>query len=127
MKDSTYNIVKTTLDGDETVPEAERKAILASCRNPSPPACRAEPAVPPVERWLSPKAAAGLLAVSLRTVQRLVRSGALPSRRVLGCRRIPASALAALPGHPSNRTVQWPSRNCTHPEDSDVTESAMAV
>ena len=129
MKGTTYNIIKATLDGDETLGEADRNAILASCRDPTPPAVRAASAAPQAERWLSPGHAAELLSVSLRTVQRLVRSGALPSRKVLGCRRIPASALAAPVGHPDPEAeaVHWPCLKSTDPRDFGMAERTTAV
>lgn len=97
MKDATYNIIKATIAGDDTVTEIEAAAILRFCRAPAFAVPMPEPVASPSERWISPTRASELLSVSLRTIQRWVKSGDLPSRRVSGCRRIPESALAALP------------------------------
>jgi len=104
---------QVAIDTDDTLTADERQAILAFCREPiQPPAARH--AVPlTADRWLTRKQAAATLAVSVRTVQRLVKSGKLPSRLILGCRRIPASSLTE-PGT-SDKAIIWPSRNPTVP------------
>ena len=93
MKPSTFSIIKAAIEGDDSVDPDVRKAILAFCKNPFPITVPSS-VTPLVDRWLTAKEAATLLALSLRTVRRLILSGALPSRKIQGCRRIPASALA---------------------------------
>ena len=112
MKEATLKMIHLTLESDDSVAEADRKAILAVCKNPLTATYPSNSANQSPERWLSRKQAAARLSVSLRTVQRLVKSGALPSRMVLGCRRIPESALA--PGGQEDAT-RWTSLEPTAP------------
>jgi excisionase family DNA binding protein len=117
MRDSTYAIVRAALAGDDTVSAADRTAILSFCREPRAPAAAPAGATSlPAESWLTAPQAAKSLGVSLRTVQRLVASGALPSRMLLGCRRIPASALAA------PTIAEWPSGRATPAGDCSQDE-----
>ena len=94
MKPTTLQMVKLAMEADDTLSPTDRQTILAVCRDPMLVATGAKQTDAPTYRWLTPKQAAAALSVSLRTVQRLVISGALPSRKVMGCRRIPSSALA---------------------------------
>jgi excisionase family DNA binding protein len=93
MRASTYAIVKAAVDADDTLSDAERQAILRFCREPVLPGATH---VAALARWISPVQAAAALSVNLRTVQRWIAAGVLPSRRMAGSRRIPADALGAL-------------------------------
>jgi len=53
------------------------------------------PADPPSRLALSPRDAAIALSVSLSTIERLTRSGELPSVRIGSCRRYRVEAIAA--------------------------------
>ena len=126
MQDRTIQMIELALGGDDTLSADERQAILAACRNPLAPAYRPEQSVPPLDRWLSPRETAGLLSVTLRTVQRWIQSGRLPSRRILGRRRIPASALANLPEEGDEDIGGGPSRKPT-PGTGFVQSGPMAM
>lgn len=98
MKDGTYNIIKATISSDDSIPPEAKRAILEFCRNPV--TATQQSTIP--EQYLPPRTVAQRLQVSLRTVQRWVEDGSISSKRIMGCRRIPESALehmAALPYH----------------------------
>jgi excisionase family DNA binding protein len=103
VKPTTYQMVKLAVAGDDSLTDADREAILAFCKQPSLPVVQTQAPAKPPERWLTPPQAAIVLAVSLRTVRRMIASGRLPSRLLMGCRRIPSSAIAA------PTIVEWPS------------------
>jgi excisionase family DNA binding protein len=120
VKSSTYNIVKAAIESDDTIAVDERQAIMAFCKRPVAPVHSSLPS----ERWLSPRQAAGMLSVSLRTIQRLVSSGAVPSLTVLGCRRISESALAASLASPVGNAPVWPQRQPTAAGDFSQADQA---
>lgn len=97
MKPPTYQMVRLALDADDSLTDAERKAILAACRDPLPRPTRAEPHRQ-AEKYLLASEAAGELGVSGRTLQRWMAAGTIPSLRVVGRRRIPLSAVRRLLG-----------------------------
>lgn len=86
MRDTTYSIIKASLASDDTVTEAERTVLLQYCRHPAPVVRL--PETPPCMEFLTSEEAAAKLQVNCRTVQRWMSSGKLPSRRIMGCRRI---------------------------------------
>ncbi len=103
MKSTTLQMIRLTLDGDDSLTPAERSAILAFCRQPlhaapsDSPAPTASPAFPSSsDRWMTPAEAGEVLSLSPRTIQRLLSSGTLPSTKILGCRRIPWSGVQKL-------------------------------
>jgi excisionase family DNA binding protein len=121
VKESTLKMVRLALESDDTVSAALRGAILARCREPlqEPPS---DPVAEPAEQWLSRRQAARMLSVSVRTVERLVKSEGLPSRRILGCRRIPASALSS-PRRPLSPSPQ--STDAADSEEKGAMEAAL--
>ena len=88
MKDGTLNIIKSILDNDDSLSHENKQSILAFCKTPLVATTRTAPA-----QYLSPKEVALRLGVSLRTVQRWITTHELPSTRIGGSRRIPATAL----------------------------------
>ena len=99
MKQATFQMVGLALDADDTLSAADRQVILAVCRDPALAAVQAEK-LSAATRWLTPPQAAEALSVNIRTVQRRIRDGSLPSTRIGGSRRIPSSALERLIPHP---------------------------
>jgi len=116
VKAATYNIVKATLDSDDTLTDAGRKAILAACRNPLPNPTRVEPHRQ-AERYLRAGEAACELGISGRTLQRWMAAGTIPSLRVVGRRRIPLSAIRMLLGEAGT---------CAIPRSPEPTEGARS-
>jgi excisionase family DNA binding protein len=101
MKTNTYQMVRLAVEGDDTLSDADRKAILDFCQHPvskpSPPEPRpAAERQKPKEQYLRPREAAAMLGVNSRTIQRWIQSGVLESSRICGCRRIPCSAIQKL-------------------------------
>jgi hypothetical protein len=101
MKPNTYMMVRLAVEGDDTLTESDRIAILAFCKKPVLPTVPPEPRSTaerkvPQEQYLRPRAAAAMLGVNSRTIQRWMRAGILDSSRICGCRRIPLSAIVRL-------------------------------
>ena len=95
MKDAMIQMIRLALEADDTLTDAERKAILAVCRDPIPTPIRIDQ--PPTgDRYLRPSEAADALKVNRRTVYRWIKDGTLESRKVVGTRRIPWSSIQML-------------------------------
>lgn len=90
MQDATYKAIAAILATDSSVSTEARQAILAFCRCPAPFAPSSTP-----NRFISPKEVARRLGVSLRSVQRRISTGDLPSKRFGHSRRILESAVDA--------------------------------
>ena len=100
MKPNLLTAIHALLQADDSIDEPTRLMIMACCREPYPPPAQPAPAATQPERLLSPQQVSAQLAVSVRTVQRWLRDGSLPSKRLGSSRRIPASALERLPSTP---------------------------
>jgi len=110
MKDGTLSIIKMTLETDDTLSHEDRLAILAFCKSP-----KVAPAKSPPTQYLAPKEVSLRLGVSLRTVQRWITTYEMPSTRIGGSRRIPATALedlSVLP-HSDSSTIKQHGRIVT--------------
>ena len=73
MKPETLAAIKAILLTDPTLSDADRQAIIAACRNPSPKPDRKPPA-----KLLKVRQVAEIIGVHPKTVQRMVRRGRLP-------------------------------------------------
>lgn len=128
MKPPTYQMVKLALEADDTIVDADRQHILAVCRDPALALPRPEQPSIPASRWLTPRQAAESMSMSLRSVQRLIRNGSLPSRRISGCRRIPADAIgnppAPLPRKPGCSSPRPPPLGGTPPAECEPDSSS---
>lgn len=110
MKNATLTVIKSVLDSDESITPETRTAILSFCRNPA-----VTSAVPqqPIT-YLSPDQVAWALGLGLRTVQRMVANGTMPSRKIMSCRRIPSTVLDSdFLLTLSRPTKTWPRRKPT--------------
>ena len=92
MKDSTYKIIEATLSADDSISSDVRQAILDLCRHPLLSGPK-----PTAARYLSLDVVADRLNVSVRTVQRMITAGKLPSTKIARCRRVAEATLAQLP------------------------------
>lgn len=97
MKPETLTMIKSILTLDGTVSQAEITIILEACKNPTArldatpaPATGAAPTAN-----LTLKQTAKLMTVSLRTVQRCISAGELPSIKFRGNRRVSRTAIDA--------------------------------
>ena len=81
-----------------------KKAIIEVCQNGTPSI--SAPANP--SRLVTISEAADLLAVSTRTVRRMIDGGIIPSRKVYRSRRIPLSAITDLINGGQKRTSEVP-------------------
>lgn len=126
MKASTYNIIKTTLDGDDSLSAEERTAILRFCREPIPKPLQPAPTLPG-EHYLRTREAAAVIGVSPRTIQRWIRLGTLESRQVVGSRRIPSAALRKICGEKPGANAEWYLRQDTDAEECEKTKGEMAT
>jgi hypothetical protein len=90
MNDSTYKIIKATIDGDNSLSAEDRADILSYCKTPRVISATS-PAQPPMI-YLTPKAVASNLSVCLRSVHRWISTGQLLSKKFGECRRIPLDA-----------------------------------
>jgi len=97
MKDTTYKMVQLTLDGGPTrsPPTSARRSCRSAVtrfphRLPPHPSRRRQRTLPEAPRGCRRPTRVP------RTVQRWMRSGVLPSGRVVGSRRIPWSAICRL-------------------------------
>ncbi len=101
MRGETYRIIEMAIGADATLSPAERKTILAFCRNPVAAPCPAKKAAPIL---LTPAEVAVQLHVHIRTVKRHIRSGKLGSLKVAGVRRVTmADYLALMDGADDSR------------------------
>ncbi len=104
MKDGTLNIIKSILDNDDSVTQENKSAILAFCKNPT---ARTAPAISQPVKYLTPNQVADKLGVCLRSVQRWISTGQLPSKKLGECRRVPSNALDDLSAlSPSNAAAK---------------------
>lgn len=90
MQEGTLNIIKATLDGDNTLSKEEKAVIWESLRKPKETPVQSLPVT-----FVTPNEVVRRFGISLRTIQRWISTGQLPSRRLGGCRRIPTDALEA--------------------------------
>jgi len=88
MKEGIYNILKATLDGDDSLSKEDKNAILAFCKCP-----KLIPTQSLSIKFLTPNEVVQMFGVSLRTIQRWISSGQLPSQKLGGCRRVPSNAI----------------------------------
>lgn len=84
MLPTTADVVRAALKADPTVSPADRGRLLAALRNGN---ATPAPAAPTGPRLLRRKEAAGLLSVSLRTLDSLAAAGTLPRVTLPGRRR----------------------------------------
>lgn len=128
MKSTTYKMIQLTMEADAEMSAADREAILAICREPALAVVRNERPQAPTIRWLTPNQVADALSVSLRTVQRHIQSGLLPSRRIGGSRRIPSDVignpLPSLPKMPWPVSSKSPPQGVTSPADCNPNPSS---
>jgi excisionase family DNA binding protein len=119
MKDTTHQMVKLALDADDTVSDADRRTILAVCRNPNLTA--SHEASSQLPRFVSVGQAASLLSVHPRTIWRFIGRRRLRSVMVGGSRRVSTDDLAAFVercgGKSADLHVAYDSAgsNCTPP------------
>jgi excisionase family DNA binding protein len=92
MRDNTYKMIELTLNGDDSLSQEIKSAILAFCKNPTTTASSAPAPTQPV-KYLTPKEVAEKLGVCLRSVHRWISTGQLPSKKLGECRRVPSNAL----------------------------------
>jgi hypothetical protein len=83
MLQSTLDLLKSVLRSDATVSAAERTVLLAQLRNGGKHMA-AEPVVKSEERLVRRGEAARRLSCSVRTIDRLARTGALRKRKLPG-------------------------------------------
>ena len=119
MKPATIQMITLAMNADDSLTDADRQAILACCKQPFPPRAHTQTMAKPPERWLTPQETAEALSVNLRTIQRHIRDGSLPSALIGGSRRIPSGALERLVPHPWQPagTAPFASRDPTVPGD----------
>ena len=120
MKPNTYMMIRLAVEGDDTLTESDSNAILAFCKKPVLPTVPSEPRPvverrEPQEHYFRPREVAAKLGVNLRTIQRWIQTGTLESRRVVGCRRIPLSAI--------NKLCEAGRAECRFPERTDGRQS----
>jgi excisionase family DNA binding protein len=96
MRDSTLGIIKMAMEADDTLADADRKAILAVCRNPILASLKAP--TNQVSRLIPISEAASVLSVHPRTVWRLIAKNRLHSVMVGGSRRISTDELTVFTG-----------------------------
>ena len=101
MKTETLDAVKAILLTDSTVGSQHRQLILDACRHPDSVARKVSP-VKTAVRYLSVKTVAERMDVSVRTVQRWIADGNLPSVLVRGSRRIAESDLKEMVAEHNN-------------------------
>jgi excisionase family DNA binding protein len=93
MKDGTLNIIKTTLDNDETLTQEAKHSILAFCKNPQASSTTGTTANAQPVKYLTPNQVSEILGVCPRSVHRWISTGQLPSKKLGECRRVPSNAL----------------------------------
>lgn len=89
MTDATRQIIRVALAADATVTDAERARVTAALEREKRPSERAEP---DCGTYTAPEAAR-LLRVSVATINRMKRDGALAVVRVGGVNRIAVRSL----------------------------------
>ena len=110
MTDLTLQMIERVLKDDKTVPRPVAREIVAFCLDPAPRTPEVPASEP--ERMVSVKQSAEILSVSPRTIQRWISSKELPSRRIMGCRRISTHDLAAFAGKNDGGRDYTPAGDC---------------
>lgn len=85
MLTSTMDIVRSVFNNDSTISAHERNRLMAQLRGGA--VCPVAPCEKPAERIVLRKEAAQRLGRSLRTIDALSRSGALPKIKLPGRKR----------------------------------------
>ena len=87
MKTEVFNMIHGALKLDDTITAEHRTNILELCKHQAPHSAKES------NKYLTPNEIADLLNVSLRTVQRYIKSGELSSVKFMGSRRTSEAAL----------------------------------
>jgi len=93
MRDNTLKMIELTLNGDDSLSQENRIAILAFCKNPQASSTTGTTANAQPVKYLTPNQVSEILGVCPRSVHRWISTGQLPSKKLGECRRVPSNAL----------------------------------